>query len=536
MTERERTVSEEDLARLKRAREDADARYNAALTELDAAINRLPDLPHAPPAPDETLVTPLNTRWDILAAKPAFAAGWRGRLARFVWTLIEPSLTTQQAFNSALVDHINRNIAVQREIPKAVAATIGLVQQQVDQIINFQSRMIVYLQQVTPYVDTKDYEFAGLAQRIAEDAQQELEQLARTARGLAAGLSGTSDEMLRRFESLLARDQRYTGQIDALRSSIAVAQQQVTALKRVAGGDKGDRGDRGGRGAAGAGVTGPSPSPEPAAPVPPAPVAPVAPVAPLSPASPAPAAPLPPVTPLSPAAVAEAWAYVGFEDLYRGSQDDIRARQEIYLPLFEGASDVLDVGCGRGEFLDLLATKGIRARGLDLNQAMVEVCLARGLDVTENDALSYLRDEPDESLGGLIALQVVEHLEPDYLLRLLEEAQRTLRPGATMVLETINVACWLAFFESYIRDITHQRPLHPDTLKYLVTASGFVDVAVQFGAPIDPANRLQPVSRAARTAGDDALRALADTFDGNVERLNRMMFTHLDYAVIAKRP
>jgi len=222
--------------------------------------------------------------------------------------------------------------------------------------------------------------------------------------------------------------------------------------------------------------------------------------------------------------------------LYRGSQDDIRARQEIYLPVFEGASDVLDVGCGRGEFLDLLATKGIRARGLDLNQAMVEVCLARGLDVTENDALSYLRDEPDESLGGLIALQVVEHLEPDYLLRLLEEAQRTLRPGSTMVLETINVACWLAFFESYIRDITHQRPLHPDTLKYLVTASGFVDVAVQFGAPIDPANRLQPVSRAARTAGDDALRALADTFDGNVERLNRMMFTHLDYAVIAKRP
>jgi len=488
MTERERTVSEEDLARLKRAREDADARYNAALTELDAAINRLPDLPHAPPAPDETLVTPLNTRWDILAAKPAFAAGWRGRLARFVWTLIEPSLTTQQAFNSALVDHINRNIAVQREIPKAVAATIGLVQQQMDQIINFQSRMIVYLQQVTPYVDTKDYEFAGLAQRIAEDAQQELEQLARTARGLAAGLSGTSDEMLRRFESLLARDQRYTGQIDALRSSIAVAQQQVTALKRAVAGAQGAQGAQGALGAA----SRPAPS--------------------------------------------DSWKYVGFEDLYRGSQDDIRARQEIYLPLFEGASDVLDVGCGRGEFLDLLATKGIRARGLDLNQAMVEVCLARGLDVTENAALSYLRDEPDESLGGLIALQVVEHLEPDYLLRLLEEAQRTLRPGCTMVLETINVACWLAFFESYIRDITHQRPLHPDTLKYLVTASGFVDVSVQFGAPIDPANRLQPVSRAARTAGDDALRALADTFDGNVERLNRMMFTHLDYAVIAKRP
>ena len=228
--------------------------------------------------------------------------------------------------------------------------------------------------------------------------------------------------------------------------------------------------------------------------------------------------------------------YFAFESRMRGPTELVRERQRPYVDDLRDYAPVLDVGCGRGEFLDLLATKGIRARGLDLNQAMVEVCLARGLDVTENDALSYLRDEPDESLGGLIALQVVEHLEPDYLLRLLEEAQRTLRPGSTMVLETINVACWLAFFESYIRDITHQRPLHPDTLKYLVTASGFVDVAVQFGAPIDPANRLQPVSRAARTAGDDALRALADTFDGNVERLNRMMFTHLDYAVIAKRP
>ena len=197
---------------------------------------------------------------------------------------------------------------------------------------------------------------------------------------------------------------------------------------------------------------------------------------------------------------------------------------------------MLDVGCGRGEFLDLLATKGIRARGLDLNHEMVEVCRARGLDVTEGDALGYLRTLPDESLGGLIAAQVVEHLEPAYLLQFLDEAQRALRPGSTLVLETINVACWLAFFESYIRDITHVRPLHPDTLKYLVTASGFVDVGVQFGASIDPANRLQPVSRAARTAGDDALRSLADTFDGNVERLNRLMFTHLDYAVVARRP
>ncbi|MGH9174967.1 MAG: hypothetical protein ACRD1H_11445, partial [Vicinamibacterales bacterium] len=110
-----------------------------------------------------------------------------------------------------------------------------------------------------------------------------------------------------------------------------------------------------------------------------------------------------------------------------------------------------------------------------------------------------------------------------------------LRPGSTLILETINAACWLAFFESYLRDITHVRALHPDTLKYLVTASGFLDAVVQFTAPVDAANRLQPAPRAAR-GGGDALDALTETFDGNVDRLNRLLFTSLDYAVIARRP
>jgi SAM-dependent methyltransferase len=134
---------------------------------------------------------------------------------------------------------------------------------------------------------------------------------------------------------------------------------------------------------------------------------------------------------------------------------------------------VLDVGCGRGEFLDLLAERGIAGRGVDLNHEMAELCRARGLDVTEADAVGYLSGLPDASLGGIFAAQVVEHLEPGYLLRFLELAFHKLRPGGRIVLETLNPACWVAFFESYIRDITHRWPLHPDTLKYLVTASGF---------------------------------------------------------------
>ena len=93
---------------------------------------------------------------------------------------------------------------------------------------------------------------------------------------------------------------------------------------------------------------------------------------------------------------------------------------------------------------------------------------------------------PDESLGGLIAVQVVEHLEPAYLTQMLGLAFDKVRPGGTIVLETINPACWVAFFESFIRDLTHVKPIHPETLQYLLQASGFSNVEIVYRAPIAP--------------------------------------------------
>jgi O-antigen chain-terminating methyltransferase len=226
----------------------------------------------------------------------------------------------------------------------------------------------------------------------------------------------------------------------------------------------------------------------------------------------------------------DSYKYVGFENLYRGSQDAIRARLESYLPYFEGTADVLDVGCGRGEFLDLLKARGISARGLDLNHEMVEVCRARGLDVTERDAVTYLEQQADGALGGIFAAQVVEHLQPGYLLRLLDLAFQKLRPGAPIVLETLNPACWTAFFDSFIRDITHVWPLHPDTLRYLVLASGFPAARIEYRSPVAPQDRLQPVPVPPGAAAD-----LAETFNANVEKLNARMFTFLDYAIVGSR-
>jgi O-antigen chain-terminating methyltransferase len=199
------------------------------------------------------------------------------------------------------------------------------------------------------------------------------------------------------------------------------------------------------------------------------------------------------------------------------------------VPIFRGAHNVLDVGCGRGEFLALLRDDGVEARGIDINAAMVDVCRRQGFDVTEADAVSYLEAQPDASLGGLFAAQVVEHLEPRYLNAMLDVAFDKLRPGAPIVLETINPACWFAFFESYIRDITHVRPLHPDTLKFLLIASGFQQVDIRYRSPYPEHEKLQPISP------NGSLGDAVETLNANVERINRLLFTWLDYAALGRR-
>jgi O-antigen chain-terminating methyltransferase len=235
----------------------------------------------------------------------------------------------------------------------------------------------------------------------------------------------------------------------------------------------------------------------------------------------------------------QAVTYVGFEDRFRGSEEEIRARLADYAPLFVGQSDVLDVGCGRGEFLDLLRQQGVAARGLDLNAEMVEVCRSRGLEATQGDARGYLSRLPDASLGGLIAVQVIEHLEPAYLSSVIALAYDKLRPGARLVFETINPACWVAFFESFIRDLSHVKPIHPETLQFLLQANGFANVEIAYRSPIGEGGRLQKVTPRPAHFGEtstDAMTELVSSFNSNVDRLNGRLFSFQDYAAIATRP
>ena len=178
----------------------------------------------------------------------------------------------------------------------------------------------------------------------------------------------------------------------------------------------------------------------------------------------------------------------------------------------------------------MLKERGVSGRGLDTNREMVAACRARGLDVIEADAVAYLDALPDASLGGLIATQVVEHFRSDYLIRFLELAYHTLRPGSTIILETLNVNSWSAFFGPYLRDITHEQPVPPETLRFLLEASGFQRIELQFSSPADEAAKLQPVELP--EASTTELSRLANAFNANVDKINTLLFTFLDYAVI----
>ena len=138
-----------------------------------------------------------------------------------------------------------------------------------------------------------------------------------------------------------------------------------------------------------------------------------------------------------------------------------------------------------------------------------------------------------------MAIQVVEHFTPAYLTKFLETAFHKMRPGAPLILETINPACWMAFFETYIRDLTHRQPLHPDTLRYLVQASGFTHVDVQFRAPVSEADRLDrvhvPADDSAGSGNGAPLYELAAAINAHADKFNRLLFSSMDYVVVARR-
>jgi O-antigen chain-terminating methyltransferase len=171
--------------------------------------------------------------------------------------------------------------------------------------------------------------------------------------------------------------------------------------------------------------------------------------------------------------------YVAFEDRFRGSREEVKERLRIYLPYVkeakvgERSSPILDLGCGRGEWLELLKGNGYIAKGVDFNRVMVRQCQEFGLDVTESDMIEYLNNQPANSFGALTGFHILEHLSFKTLISLFDEALRVLKPGGMVIFETPNPENLIVAAYHFYFDPTHRNPLPPGLLNFLIESRGF---------------------------------------------------------------
>lgn len=227
------------------------------------------------------------------------------------------------------------------------------------------------------------------------------------------------------------------------------------------------------------------------------------------------------------------YGYYLFETEGRGPEKFVKMIQQDYIPFFLEASPVLDIGCGRGEFLELLRDAGIQALGIDTNSDMVEICRQKNLDVTRQDALNALESYEPGSLGGIFAGQLIEHIPSEKVLRWLAAAHNALKPGGVLVFETVNTSSLFALVSHYFKDPTHQLPRHPDTYKFLTEIAGFKNVTVHYRSPV-PKDAQLSLPELPEPLSDD-LNSLISGIKSVIDQLNNLIFAPCDIAVYANK-
>lgn len=220
----------------------------------------------------------------------------------------------------------------------------------------------------------------------------------------------------------------------------------------------------------------------------------------------------------SPAAI-PAFDYARFEERFRGKEQYVESTQEIYLDYFAGHGPVLDLGCGRGEFLALLSAKGISCHGVDADPDAIAACRERGLEVEQGDLFERLERQPNASLGGVFCSHVVEHLPTPRLPGLIALIGGKLAPGGVLAIETPNPNCLAIFAGDFFLDPTHVRPVPSRQLHFYFEECGFGRIEIR---ELHPAASIHP-ELAALDASDE-LRAFRDKFFGG-----------LDYAIIGRK-
>ena len=225
--------------------------------------------------------------------------------------------------------------------------------------------------------------------------------------------------------------------------------------------------------------------------------------------------------------------YLELERRHRGTEEEIISRIEPYLGFFKARGEVLDLGCGRGEALELLEKHGIAARGVDISDEMVARCREKGLRVEKGDLIGALEGTPDGTLGGVVSFHVIEHLPRELLERMIRLSWKALAPGGVLVLETPSPLSVVVGARNFWLDPTHLRPVHPESLKLAFELAGFDEVERIDRQPFAASQRLPEISVSEMP---EDLRGLADEINRLRDQLDGLLYGFQDYGLVGRKP
>ena len=226
---------------------------------------------------------------------------------------------------------------------------------------------------------------------------------------------------------------------------------------------------------------------------------------------------------------------LSLEQRVHGSPKVVKDRQRVYLPYFRGCRNVLAIGCGRGELLQLLAQEGISVRGVETNPTLVGYCRDHDLDVARVDPLEYLEAVDDCSLDGIALSRFAGHQPPVRLIGMLDLCRMKLADEGVLVIETPNPFSLYVAASYVLENSGRVHPLHPETLKLLCLSYGFVEPEVIFLNPLPPEEHLEELELTSFSATlDPREQELFGQVNENFQKMNRILFSHRDYALVTR--
>jgi len=457
---------QQKLEELTNLRQKEEEEYGKLLTLLDQRCEF--PLPSEFSKQLDQVKEALNRSWDI--SKEALSAirnedrlFWKD-VAGASAEYIAPVVQQQKEFNSLVVHLIN-------ELISGVTQSLGSIR-------DFQSMLILYFQRIIPVVDTKNREMIGVEDKnVATNLSKFQDEINRFRKDLF-DLHAKTQELARNHADVLFKmlDQRLeTQEIDSQQreKTIQSLETSLRSLQHVAAAWSTEK--KAGKTSAGT----------------------------------------------------EEARYFFFEERFRGTREWVKDKFVGYVKYFKTGivAPVLDLGCGRGEFLELLKEGGIPGKGVDSNEVMVKRNREAGLDVSQGDLLEFLFAQPENSLGGIFCSQVVEHLPASVLLRMLEAAFVRLKVGAPILLETVNVSSVFALTQVFTRDLTHITTVHPETLQFMLNACGFKRPEILYTSHVPAVQQLKLFSKPENEA--------QEMFNHNMTKLNQLLFGPMEFAIYA---